>query len=599
MPYPKANPMPPAHPPPQPSPAQVLKSARGLIAAGRAGDAGLLLRKHLHRNSRDAAARKLLASLGPQARPAPALSPADHTARQTILAAFNTRNWPAILTQAPPLLKRQPLLSDIANALGNALAVQGRNTEAARVLDHAIRTDPAAPDPYLSLSSLLRMRGQPAEALAAARAALDVAPESAAAHAALGLAHLDLDATDLAETHLTRATELAPAAAPAWDALAKMYERLNRLDDLDAALTRAETHLPDHPAILLNRTVYLGRRNLHKQTVETAAKIDTLSPRDAAILHVTRGRALNALGSYDAAFDAFTAMNAAADHFPGRGDVSGPRYLARVTGHLAAAPALAAPEYATEAPQPVFLIGFPRSGTTLLETILMTHPRVALIEEVPLVNILTEGLRPDHLATDLAALDATAAETRAAAYLEAFERQIGGPLDGRIPFDKLPLNLAEAAAINRAFPRANLVVSLRHPCDVILSCFMQNFIPNDAMENFRSLDAAATLYDRVMTLWQATAARLNLDTVTIRYEDLIADLRGSIEPVLTHTGLDWTPAMDRFHETAKPVIRTASYRQVSQPLYTTAAGRWQHYRDQLAPVMDRLAPWIAEFGYDA
>ena len=110
-------------PPAQPlSPAQILKSARGLIAAGRAGDAGLLLRKHLHRNSRDAAARKLLASLGPQARPAPALSPADHTARQTILAAFNTRNWPAILTQAPPLLKRQPLLSDIANALVNALA---------------------------------------------------------------------------------------------------------------------------------------------------------------------------------------------------------------------------------------------------------------------------------------------------------------------------------------------------------------------------------------------------------------------------------------------------------------------------------------------
>lgn len=590
--------MPPVPPPSQLPPAQILTSARRLIAAGRAGDAGQLLRKYLYRNSRDGAARKLLASLGPHARPAPALPPADHAARQGILAAFQAQNWPAILTQAPPLLKRQPLLSDIANALGNALAANGRNTEAARVLDHAIRTDPANPEPYLSLSSLLRTRAQPEEARAAARAALDIAPDSAAAHTALGLAHLDLDATDPAETHLRRATDLAPAAAPAWDALAKTLERLNRLDDLDAVLTNAEAHLPDHPTILLNRTVYFGRRGLHRQALDQAEKIDTLAPRDAAILQVTRGRALHALGQYGAAFDAFSAMNAAAGHFPDRGGVSGPRYLARVTGHLRAAPALVAPDDRPETPQPVFLVGFPRSGTTLLETILMTHPRVALTEEVPLVNILTEGLSPDHLARDLAALDATAAESRAAAYLAAFEHRIAGPLDGRIPFDKLPLNLVEAAAINRAFPRARFVLSLRHPCDVVLSCFMQNFAPNDAMDNFRSLDAAATLYDRVMTLWQTTAARLNLDTVSLRYEDLIADLRGGIEPVLAHTGLSWTAAMDRFHETVKPVIRTASYRQVGQPLYTTAAGRWHHYRDQLAPVMDRLAPWIAEFDYD-
>ena len=163
------------------------------------------------------------------------------------------------------------------------------------------------------------------------------------------------------------------------------------------------------------------------------------------------------------------------------------------------------------------------AGQTARQAILMTHPDVALIEEVPLVDILTEGLRPDHLAHDLAALDDTAAQSR----------------------------------------------------------------------------ATATLYDRVMTLWQTSAAHLRIDSVTIRDEDLIANLRGTVEPILTHTGLTWTPAMDRFHETAKPVIRTASYRQVSHPLYGSAAGRWRHYATRLAPVMDRLPPWIAEFGYDA
>jgi tetratricopeptide (TPR) repeat protein len=591
--------MPTARQPPNATAAQILKFAHGLIAAGRMAEASLALRKHLYRNSRDAGARKLLASLGRAAHPAPALSPADQTARQAILAAFQAQNWPIVLAQAQPLLKRQPLLSDIANALGNALAAQGRNNDATRVFDHAIRSDPAGPDAYLSLSSLLRNQGQPTEALAAAKAALDVAPESAAVQVALGLAHLSLDATDLAETHLRRATELAPGAAPAWEALAKMLERLGRLDDLDAALTGAEAHLPDHPTILLHRAIYFGRRNLHQQTLETAAKIDTLPPRDAAALHVTRGRALHALGQYGAAFDAFTAMNAAADHFSGRGDISGPRYLARVTGHLAATPALIAPDYATDTPQPVFLVGFPRSGTTLLETILMTHPDVALIEEHPLVNILTEGLRPDHLAADLATLDDGTAQSRASAYLAAFETRFGQPLNGRIPFDKLPLNLVEAAAINRCFPNAKFVFSRRHPCDVILSCFMQNFAPNDAMENFRSLEAAAILYDRVMTLWQASAARLDLNTVTIRYEDLIADLRAAITPILDHTGLTWRDAMAQFHETTKPVIRTASYAQVRQPLYTSAAGRWRHYQPQLAPVMGWLAPWITRFGYDA
>jgi tetratricopeptide (TPR) repeat protein len=584
--------------PPNATAAQILKFARGLIAADRTAEAGLALRKHLYRNSRDAAARKLLASVGAQARPAPALSPADQTARQAILAAFQAQNWPIVLAQAQPLLKRQPMLSDIANALGNALAAHGRNNDATRVLDHAIRTDPANSDPYLSLSSLLRHQGQLAEALAAAKAARDVDPESAAVQVALGLAHLSLDALDPAETHLRRATQLTPTAAPAWEALAKMLERLGRLDDLDAVLTRAEAHLPDHPAILLNRAVYLGRRNLHQQALETAVKIDMAAPRDVAILQVTRGRALHALGQYGPAFDAFTAMNAAADHFTGRGDISGPRYLARVTGHLAATPALIARDYATDTPQPVFLVGFPRSGTTLLEAILMAHPDVALIEEHPLVNILIEGLRPDHLASDLQNLDATAAQTRATAYLAAFEARLGQPLKSRVAFDKLPLNLVEAAAINRCFPNAKFVFSLRHPCDVILSCFMQNFTPNDAMENFRSLDAAATLYDRVMTLWQATTAQLNLNTVTIRYEDLITDLRAAITPVLDHTGLTWRDAMAQFHQTKKPVIRTASYAQVNQPLYRSAAGRWRHYQAQLAPVMDRLAPWITKLGYD-
>ena len=583
--------------PPAPSPAQILTAARGMIAGGRRGKAAALLRKHLYRNSRDRAARKLLASLGPDAHPHPALSAQERAARQALLTAFRAGDHRTVLARAEPLLKRQPLLSDIANALGNALTATGQHAQAARVLDHAIRTDPASPDAYLSLSSLLRTRGQPAEALAAAEAALDVAPESAACHVALGLAHLDLDATETAETNLRRATELDPRAPQAWDALAKMLERQNRLDDLDAVLSQAEAHLPDDPQILLNRAVHLGRVNRHEGVLDTAARIPDLPPREAAILHVTRARALDALDDPDAAMDAFTAMNDAAGSFPGRGDISGARYLARVEHHLAAAARIAPATRTGTTRQPVFMVGFPRSGTTLLETILLTHPRVALVEEQPLINLLTDGLRPETLAQDLAALSHAEADSRARAYLAAFETALGAPLDTRTGFDKLPLNLVEAAAIARCFPQAKFIFSLRHPCDVVLSCFMQNFAPNDAMENFRNLEDAAILYDRVMTLWTASTEALRLDTVTLRYEDLTQDLRGAITPVLAHLGLDWIDAMDRFHETTRPMVRTASYRQVSQPLYQCATGRWRRYEAHLAPMMDRLAPWIDGFGY--
>lgn len=583
--------------PATPSPAQILSAARGMIAGGRRGEASALLRKYLYRNSRDRAARKLLASLGSDARPSPALSAADRAARQALMTAFRAGDMATVLARAEPLLQRQPLLSDIANALGNALAATGRYTQAARVLDHAIRTDPANPDPYLSLSSLLRTRGQPTEALAAAEAALDVAPDSAAVQVALGLAHLDLDATDLAETHLRRATGLEPRAAAAWDALARMLERLNRLDDLAAVLAEAETCLPDDPQIKLNRAVYLGRVNRHRDALDTAAQIGPLPAREAAILHVTRARALDALDRTEEAFQAFTAMNDAAAEISDLGGVSGARYLQRVTDHLAAAPAIAPARRTADTPQPVFMVGFPRSGTTLLETILMTHPKVALAEELPLINVLTEGLRPDHLAEDLSAITDQDARARADAYLAAFEDSLATALGDRVPFDKLPLNLVEAAAINRCFPNAKFIFSLRHPCDVVLSCFMQNFTLSDAMDNFRSLDAAATLYDRVMALWTTSAPRLALDTVTLRYEDLVRDLRGSVTPVLSHVGLDWIDPMARFHETVKPVVRTASYRQVSQPLYQGAAGRWLRYRAQMAPVMDRLQPWIDRFGY--
>ncbi len=580
----------------------VLNHATALIGQGQPAQAAALLRKHLYRNARDGKARRLLASLGPVAKSEPPLSPDQTARRRRVQRQFQAQDWAGILKSAEPLLKTQPVLGDVANALGNALEASGRSNEAMRVFDHALRADPMRPDAYISMSSLLRIKGQATEARAAARAALDVAPQNAAVHVAIGLAEMDLDNLEAAETHLRKAAAINPNEPATWDALCKMLERLNRLDDLDAALTEAEGHLSGEPSLALNRLVWLSRLG-KSQDVITAANllpIAKMSARSQATAHVHHARALHEVGDYGAAFDAYSAMNAAAARFEGRGDISASRYLDRVEAKLAAATALTQQSWtaAKDGQQPVFMVGFPRSGTTLLETILMAHPKTLLAEEVPMVHGLANGIRPTHEADDLAALSADEASKRTKAYWADFKTATGASLDGRIAFDKLPLNLVEAASIHRMFPHSKFIMSLRHPCDVVLSCFMQNFALNDAMDTFRDLEATARLYDKTMCLWQTYRDKLDLNVIEIRYEDLVHDLKGTVTPVLEFCELSWLDQMDRFHESAR-VVRTASYRQVSQKLYRSAAGRWRNYERQMASVMDPLERWIDQYGYAA
>ena len=169
----------------------------------------------------------------------------------------------------------------------------------------------------------------------------------------------------------------------------------------------------------------------------------------------------------------------------------------------------------------------------------------------------------------------------------------------RAQIDKFPFYLTLAGLIHVAFPRAKFLFALRHPCDAVLSCFMQNFRLNEAMANFRTLGDTASIYDRTMRLWQAFRDRFGLDVHTIRYESLVDDFDGQVRGLCTFLGVPWEESLRQFSSKAldRGKINTPSYEQVSKPIYRDARYRWERYRPYLEPHLPLLQPWIERYGY--
>lgn len=243
---------------------------------------------------------------------------------------------------------------------------------------------------------------------------------------------------------------------------------------------------------------------------------------------------------------------------------------------------------------PVFLIGFPRSGTTLLEQVFEAHSQFVCIEE------------REHLA--LAAADAALDPLRIAelsdAQIEAIrteywrrvraERAVGA----KIVVDKLPLNIIFLPLIRRVFPDAKILLALRDPRDVILSCYQQRFGMNAAMAQFLQLETAAQYYDKVMSLALLCRERLGLAMLEVRYEATVADLEGVARGVCDFLGVEFEVAMLSPDEAARGRnINTPSGRQVVQPIYTRSVQRWRRYEEQLKPVLPLLNQWAEKLGY--
>jgi hypothetical protein len=341
---------------------------------------------------------------------------------------------------------------------------------------------------------------------------------------------------------------------------------------------------------------------------EARAHLDEMLSKDLSQEHRSEalfelGEVLDKLDESGEAFKAIASGNALRAQSPAAQGADGDRFLARVvqaregfTRERIRTVAARAP--ACERPPPVFFVGFPRSGTTLMERALKAHPEIVTTDErSPLAPILAELSENGTYPEDLEHLTGGQVKELQDRFWAGAETNLG-PLEKRLLVDKMPLNIVNLGLANCLFPGARVLVALRDPRDTCLSCVMQRFQFSDAMVNFFELERTATTYVAVMELWLQYRDTLSLPWLEYRYEDLVEDFGGTLREVLHFIGLPWHEDVMAYGELAKEqVITTPSYRQVTREIDKSAAGRWRRYQGELSPILPVLQPLVRAFGY--
>ncbi|MEZ5809969.1 MAG: sulfotransferase [Rhizobiaceae bacterium] len=499
-----------------------------------------------------------------------------------------------------------PAVARNHNNLGSALIRLGKLEAAAESYAHAAEADPVLVDAHANLGLALIKLGRIDEGAAACRRAIGIDPRFPLAHINLAHAHDAAGETEQAIRCLETAIGLKPDHVGAYSNLCEMLDRLNRVDALRAVLAQARERCSENDPRILFRSAQLAARD---KDHATARELLERMPDEGLTAAIAKGRltllgkTCDKLGDHTAAFGWFERINAFVAASPEAQKWNPAGYRKEVEALIASFEGIDAKPW-TDAPEPdtatpVFLVGFPRSGTTLLDTILRSHPGIAVVEEMPMVFRMRERLGGTADLERLQALsDADIAGLREI-YRNELGKHVGEASPPSLVIDKLPLNIVHAGLIRRVFPSARFIFAQRHPCDCVLSCFMQNFKLNNPMANFLDIETGAILYDRAMRLWTIFRDALGLDVHTLVYEDLVADLEGVVTPLLGFLGLQWDERMRDYRETAlaRGRINTPSYNQVTENLYNRASGRWQGYREQMAPVLPLLEPWATRFGY--
>jgi len=441
--------------------------------------------------------------------------------------------------------------------------------------DGGLRAAPGALPLVCAKAEMLRALGRPAEAAALFRQALDREP--ARFEARFGLALIAAEAGDWDDA--ARWSEGLRAQAPGRSEVAWLAARI--------ALGRGDPRqaLADLQAVLRDPALGDARR------------------ADALLL---RSQAQDVLDDPRAAFAAAVAGKALQRRLHAAGasghEVAAERYrrLAAWFSTCDPAPWRAAPAAgASPADAHVFLVGFPRSGTTLLEQALAGHPRIAALEEAPtLADAHAEFLTSDEGLERLASLTPAEADHWRGVYW-AQAAAHGGDPRGKVFLDKAPAGTDDLPLVARLFPDAKVLFALRDPRDVVLSCLRQNFQMNAVTYAFTDLASAAEAYDAGMAMAERYRACLPLDLLEVRHEALVGDPAGALTAICAFLGLDYVPAMTDVAATARArTIRTPSAPQVRAGLNRRGLGRWRAYAEDLAPVLPTLAPWVARFGYD-
>jgi tetratricopeptide (TPR) repeat protein len=420
-------------------------------------------------------------------------------------------------------------------------------------------------------------------------------------------------ARDLMED-LWRRDALPP---PALVELALTYERFGQMVEAVEAINQVVVQAPDQlePKLLQARLArQLGDTELATRNLRELVSNPALPPVLLSQAWAELGQVFDLRGDFESAIKAFTESKAAAAQLP---EVSHLRNHSAALQHTFvrlydSLQASHISDWRTANLPPlegfagfVQLIGFPRSGTTLLEQILAAHPSIFVSSERALFSSYifpaacrASGNGPLTLDSllNIPRSQLIRSRERYAACTQAIE---GDRIGGRIHLDKNPNHTSLAAGLLRLFPESKFLFAIRDPRDVVVSTYLRYFPLSEFSVNFLRLEDLVELYLAEMRIWQRFRASIGGQWIEVRYEDLVTDFRKEVHKTLDFIDLDWTGDVENYYVGLQQKhVNSPSHDVVRRPIYSTAVGRWQHYQKLLAPVWPRLEPLAKLLGYE-
>lgn len=496
------------------------------------------------------------------------------------------------------------LLSVINSDLGDYEAALESASESARL-------QPGYEDAWLNIGASLINLEQLEAAIKPLKKLLQINPQHVQGRAILGDAYLYSSRFDDAIECYLQALQQQAENIDLICHLSDAYEHSHRLQLARELIQRVLARSPGHTEANIIAARIDRREKRYHEACQRLVKIDRskLASKHIEAICYETGLVCDRLQQYEEAFSAFReCMQITASRYAGKFNYK--TFVGRIHRYKQAFNKTDISAWENYKPQrnepqaPVFLVGFPRSGTTLTEQILSAHSSVYTSNESPIIN---------SLATDLSTLSAGQVKdfpyglgqlSEEAIYTlrhEYWRRVAINSLNDKQAsryLDKLPLNLVETGFIKRIFPDATLIFACRDPRDVCLSCFFQRFRSNNAMSAFEDIETTADLYKETLDLWFHYQCVFDLEFYTSRYEDLASCFEQNVRQLIEYLGLDWEDSVLDYNSPDKHRdILTPSYQDISQPVYTRSIGRWKNYERELQPILGTLKPYVERLGY--
>ena len=502
-------------------------------------------------------------------------------------------------------IKINPNNSDVNNNLA-AIEINLKNYEKAiEYAQNAIKLNSNFYSAYNNLGIALKEAGKLEESKSSFLDAIKINPKGFLAYFNLGVVYYELNEVDKCEKSYIKSIQENPKYINSYINLLNLYEKLNHTQKLSKLLSEVELIFPANNSFKLIKAKLNFKIENYNENIEL---LKSISFKELNITNeITRlsllARSHDKVGKFSDAFKLFTdsnnlnmsinskkfnkinALNIIKERYNYFKNQKQYKNLKKNNNKSSS--------------DPIFLVGFPRSGTTLLDSILRSHPKVEVIEEKPIIKNFIKKLNTEtfYNLENLKNLEETFLNEIREYYLNFRSKYTFANKD--IVIDKMPLNLIHAAEIIRVFPDAKFILAIRHPCDCILSSFMQNFAINDSMANLTSLNDATHFYIEIMKLWDIYENKLELNHHEVRYEDIVNNFREEINKILHFLNLEWSDEIMQFNETAKKrgLISTPSYEQVNKPIYFDSIKRWKNYENEFSDLILKIKPWIKKYNY--